>query len=39
MDQILLEKHKLVVSYTTPKFSKTTLREIYIKSVGEGKLL
>ena len=35
MYQISLEEHELVVSYTILKFSRTTLREIYIKSVEE----
>ena len=39
MDQISLKEHKLGGSYTILKFSNTTLREIYIKSVGEEKLL
>ena len=39
MHQILLEDGELVVSYTILKFRGTTLREIYIKSVREEKLL
>ena len=38
MDKISFEEHKLVVSYTILKFSRTILKEIYIKSVGEEKL-
>ena len=37
MYQISFEEHKLVVNYTIMKFSRTILREIYIKSVGEEK--
>ena len=39
MYQISLEEHELVVSYNILKFSRTTLREIYIKSVEEWKIL
>jgi len=39
MYQLSLEEDELVLSYTILKFRGTTLREIYIKSVGEGKLL
>ena len=35
MYQISLEENELVLSYTIMKFRETTLREIYIKSVGE----
>ena len=39
MYYISLEEHKLAVSYTILKFSRTILKEIYIKSAEEGKLL
>ena len=39
MYYISLEEHKLAVGYTILKFSRTILKEIYIESAGEGKLL
>ena len=37
MYQISLKKSELDESYTILKFSRTTLRGIYNKNVGEGK--
>jgi len=35
--QVLIEESKLGESYIILKFSRTTLRGIYNKNVGEGK--